>query len=126
MRFGLAAATIVKLNDEEWEEVRIIAGMDDPAAFLAHFELDCLAITLGEKGADLYVPNARFESRPEPVPVVDTVGAGDAFSAILAAGALFDTDPQALLHLACRAGAAAVQHPGAHHKMPSVVKAAFA
>jgi len=125
VRFGLAAATIVKLNNEEWEEVQIIAGIDDPAAFLAHFELDFLAITLGERGADLYVPNARFESRPEPVPVVDAVGAGDAFSAVLAAGALFGTDPQALLHLASPAGAAAVQHPGAHLELPEAVRAAF-
>ena len=125
VRFGLAAATIVKLNDEEWEEVRIIAGIDDPAEFLARFELDLLAITLGEKGADLYTPDALFESRLESVPVVDAVGAGDAFSAVLAAGALLGTDPQELLHLACRAGAAAVQHPGAHLELPEAVRAAF-
>ena len=56
---------------------------------------------------------------------VDAVGAGDAFSGVLAAGALLDTNQQQVLNLACTAGAAAVQHPGAHLQLPDEVKAAF-
>ena len=94
--------------------------------FVAHFALDCLAITLGEKGAQLHYAKDSYEKSLAPVPVVDAVGAGDAFSSVLAAGTLLHSNQQQILKLACIAGAAAVQHPGAHHKMPSVVKAAFA
>ena len=123
---GLAAATIVKLNDEEWVEIQRITDIDRPSEFVAHFALDCLAITLGEKGAQLHYAKDSYEKSLAPVPVVDAVGAGDAFSSVLAAGTLLDSNQQQILKLACIAGAAAVQHPGAHHKMPSVVKAAFA
>ena len=123
--FGLEAASIVKLNDEEWEEVRLIADVDRPVDLIGRFALDCLAITLGAKGAQLHYAKTSFEKRLEPVPVVDAVGAGDAFSGVLAAGALLDTNQQQVLTLACTAGTAAVQHPGAHLQLPDEVKAAF-
>ena len=126
VRFGLEAATIVKLNDEEWEAVRDIAAVAAPADLLARYALDCLAITFGGDGAQLHIPGASFAARPAPVSVVDAVGAGDAFSGILAASALLGTDPQQALDLACAAGASAVQHPGAHCPLPDAVKTAFA
>jgi sugar/nucleoside kinase (ribokinase family) len=51
--------------------------------------------------------------------LVDTVGAGDAFAAVLAAGVLRNgisnrTGLQATLQAACSAGAAAVSSKGAH------------
>ena len=123
---GLEAATIVKLNDEEWEEVRHITGIDAPAVFIERFGLDCLAITCGAEGARLHYADASFEKRLDPVPVVDAVGAGDAFSGVLAAGALLGTGREQVLDLACTAGSAAVQHPGAHLELPAEVKGAFA
>ncbi len=124
--FGLEAATVVKLNDEEWEAVRDIAAVASPADLLARYELDRLAITSGRNGAQLHIPGASFAARPAPVSVVDAVGAGDAFSGVLAASTLLGTDPQQALYLACAAGASAVQHQGAHSPLPESVKAAFA
>ena len=124
--FGLEAATIVKLNDEEWEAVRDIAAVAAPDDLIARYALDCLAITFGGDGAQLHIPGASFAARPAPASVVDAVGAGDAFSGVLAASALLGTDPQQALDLACAAGASAVQHPGAHCPLPESVKAAFA
>ncbi len=124
--FGLEAATMVKLNDEEWEAVRDIAAVATPTDLLACYALNCLAITFGGDGAQLHIPGASFAARPTPVPVVDAVGAGDAFSGVLAASALLDTDPQQALALACAAGANAVQHRGAHCPLPEAVKAGFA
>ena len=126
VRFGLEAATIVKLNDEEWEAVRDIAAVAAPADLLARYALDCLAITFGGDRAQLHIPGASFAARPAPASVVDAVGAGDAFSGVLAASALLETDPQQALELACAAGTSAVQHRGAHCPMPDAVKAAFA
>lgn len=125
VRFGLEAATIVKLNDEEWAAVQEIAAVATPAELIARYGLDFLAITLGAKGAQLHRSKVSFEQRLEPVPVVDAVGAGDAFSGVLAAGALLNTNQQQVLSLACTAGAAAVQHPGAHLELPAAVKAVF-
>lgn len=124
--FGLEAATMVKLNDEEWEAVRDIAAVATPADLFTRYALDCLAITFGGDGAQLHIPGASFAARSAPVSVVDAVGAGDAFSGVLAASALLGTDPQQTLDLACAAGANAVQHPGAHCPLPESVKAAFA
>ena len=124
--FGLEAATIVKLNDEEWEAVRDIAAVAAPEDLIARYALDCLAITFGGDGAQLHIPGASFAARPAAASVVDAVGAGDAFSGVLAASALLGTDPQQALDLACAAGASAVQHPGAHCPLPEAVKAAFA
>ncbi len=126
VRFGLEAATIVKLNDEEWEAVRDIAEIAAPADLLARYALDCLAITFGGDGAQLHIPGASFAARPAPAPVVDAVGAGDAFSGVLAASTLLETDPQQAVELACAAGASAVQHRGPHCPLPAAVKAAFA
>lgn len=124
--FGLEAATIVKLNDAEWEVVRGMAAVATPADLLARYALDCLAITYGGDGAQLHVPGALFTARAAPVPVVDAVGAGDAFSGVLAASVLLGVDPQQALDLACAAGANAVQHRGAHCPLPESVQAAFA
>ena len=126
VRFGLEAATIVKLNGEEWEAVRDLAAVSAPADLLARYALDRLAITFGRDGAQLHLPGASFAARPAPVSVVDAVGAGDAFSGVLAASALLGTRPQQALDLACAAGASAVQQRGAHCPLPQAVKAAFA
>ena len=126
VRLGLEAATIVKLNREEWEVVRDLTAVSAPADLLARYALDRLAITFGHDGAQLHVPGASFAARPAPASVVDAVGAGDAFSGVLAASALLGTNPQQALDLACAAGASAVQHRGAHCPLPQAVKAAFA
>ncbi|QBQ53802.1 carbohydrate kinase family protein [Nitrosococcus wardiae] len=48
------------------------------------FQLEWLLITLGEKGALLVVADNQFHwAKANPVKVVDTVGAGDAFSAVM-------------------------------------------
>ena len=121
---GLHFATIVKMNTEEWEALPSIGiTVDSPADLLAQFELDILAVTDGEGGACLYAHGGgTFNCAADLVEeVVDTVGAGDAFSAVLAAGVLRnginnEHGLQATLQAACSAGAAAVASKGAHVK----------
>lgn len=80
----------VKLNDEELKAL----GFDgDPESAAQHmrdaFELDLLVVTRGEAGA-LFV-TAEEVLQGEPVEVkglVDTVGAGDAFSSVVLLGML--------------------------------------
>lgn len=96
-RFSLQNASIVKLNDEE---LRILADMFKAGSGLAQaqgaelkrmFDIDRLIVTCGKDGAwqldssnDLcIVPPGKESSR-----IVDTVGAGDAFSAACILGTL--------------------------------------
>lgn len=122
---GLARATLLKLNDEEWEVIRRIAGKDTPDEMLEHFGLEAIALTRGEEGAELYTPGQVLRARSAPVPVVDTVGAGDAFSAALAAGVMLGADQAHTLETACAAGAAVVQQSGAQIVLPKDVLGAF-
>jgi fructokinase len=89
----LNGSTILKLN---LEEMAILAKMFDLEgketeildSLLARFPLDLIALTKGEKGSRLF---SRHEESTHPgfsVPVVDTVGAGDAFTAALVMGIL--------------------------------------
>ncbi len=125
VRRSLDETTMLKLSGEEWETIRQMTGQKSPQHLLEHFNLDALAITRGEAGAALYLPGQAFEAPSPRSPVVDTVGAGDAFSAVLAAGLLLDIDPGQILDLACAAGAAAVRQPGAQIILPDEVIAAF-
>jgi fructokinase len=83
------------LNDADWvklneaELTTLCPGYADlePAmqAFYAKFDLDTLVVTRGDKGAIAYNDAQHFVSVKPPVSanVVDTVGAGDAFAAVL-------------------------------------------
>ena len=84
-------STIVKLNDDE---VRIISEMifdssvdspEDEKAFVRRFfkrfDLHVVIVTKGGDGAMAYDGNDFFSSTCQDVDIVDTVGAGDSFSA---------------------------------------------
>ena len=122
---GLRRRTILKLNEEEWEVIRRISDCEMPVQLLERFDLDLIALTRGEEGAELYVPGGSFSARSGSVPVVDTVGAGDAFSAALAAGVMVGADPARIVEVACAAGAAVVQQRGAQIDLPDEVVSAF-
>lgn len=100
---SLDAADIVKVNEEElqslfaWyfgidpaappltgEEVRAACG-----ALLQKFKLEALIVTLGHRGSIYFgADGQQILTRDTPAPpfVIDTVGAGDAFSAIFLLG----------------------------------------
>jgi len=91
---SLTHADILKLN---MEELTILADMFDLSGntssiitdLMDVFNLIMVALTKGEKGSEIFTPE--FHSRannPEQYKAVDTVGAGDAFAAVLAAGYL--------------------------------------
>ena len=83
-------ADIVKLNDEELPRVSAMLGMGDGEAggmaegLLREFHLKLMCITRGARGSLLVSKDRRVEHRGFQVKVVDTVGAGDAFTACLA------------------------------------------
>jgi len=74
-----------------------------------------VAVTYGAAGAAMFAEGAETARVPAaPVPdVVNTVGAGDAFSAALTLAIQAGTPDEQALRTACAVGAAAVAHPSA-------------
>jgi fructokinase len=89
----LNKSRVLKLNDEEIQIVGpllAVTGGDDEiaAAFLAAYPLDFVVLTRGEGGGRIYSGDETIDSPAVRVEVADTVGAGDAFAAVVAVGLL--------------------------------------
>ncbi len=90
---SLGLANVLKLNDDE---LSILAGMFSLSGDLRQrierlvtmFEMKGVALTQGAAGSLLYYAGQWSVQSPQPVQVVDTVGAGDAFTAALTLGLL--------------------------------------
>lgn len=90
---SLALCSGIKLNDEE---LPVIAGMlglsgteeDILRALVDTCRLRIAMLTRGEKGSIMMTPDAVSVYEAEPVEVVNTVGAGDAFTAAAISGLL--------------------------------------
>jgi fructokinase len=116
---SLAACGIVKLNDEELKICRSLLhfpeGDDAFVAFLMdRFDLEWVCLTRGEEGSELYHHGERFRRDGVPTQrVVDTVGAGDAYTAVLAMGILSDWAPTMILDRSTLFAGAICTLPGA-------------
>jgi fructokinase len=84
----LRAATVVKCNDAELEWMTRELSLDgDPAeALLRRYPLTALCITLGADGCRLHAHGDTVWEKPPTISAIDTVGAGDSFSAALLHG----------------------------------------
>ena len=90
---SLQNADVFKLNDEELPVVvDLLSLADDPSVALAElverFDLRLIALTLGERGSVLVTPTQESSRPASRVDVVDSVGAGDAFTAAVTVGLL--------------------------------------
>lgn len=91
---SLEHCSALKINDEELVETgRMIGSSLSGDALVEHlmesFDIRQVALTQGAKGSVLYAEGERFEQPASLVSkeqIVDTVGAGDAFTAVLAMG----------------------------------------
>jgi len=108
---SLMLADWVKVNDEEL--ARLAGWFDDTsggesaqvAALMDRFALQRVVLTCGADGWRFYGPSGALlaQGPGEPQPhIVDTVGAGDAFTALLLAGLALERDLAATLSLANR------------------------
>lgn len=99
----------LKMNESELD---VIAAWDGPVgshedamrALQEKYQLDSMCVTLGADGALLLHAGELFVQKAFEVPVVDTIGCGDAFLGSWIAGMLAGISPQESL---CRAAAAA-------------------
>lgn len=120
------AANVVKIGADE---LAVLAGPGDvirAVRSLWHTGLRVVAVTQGAAGADLLTADMHCHVPAFPVDVVDTIGCGDAFMAVLLAG-LADLEgtppgPGDLTRIgrrACAAGALIATAAGALENMPT-------
>jgi len=109
IKASLAHCDILNLNQEESDIVKKIFGISGEDEELAGYLMDKLAVewvslTKGKSGSRLFTPQKEYavHIREDNADVADTVGAGDAYSAILAVGYLSKRDPQFIIELANR------------------------
>lgn len=87
-------ANVIKTNEEELKIIsqqlfnRVYKTQDTAKRLLDEYNLYLLCITLGSEGAYLYSQSDSDKTKFKVKNVVDTLGAGDAYSAILCLGYL--------------------------------------
>ena len=91
---SLHYADLLKVNDAELAEIQ--RTFDGPSAagdvmpwLMETFTISAVSLTRGSRGSQFYSRDGQINSPAMPgIPIVDTVGAGDGFAAILAAGCI--------------------------------------
>lgn len=121
----LQQATILKMNESEWNFVEAITSLHNPHELLDNFNLEIVAVTYGSNGAEIYVPGRMFVTMGDAKSVIDPVGAGDAFAAALAAGIIQGANLEYTLNVACQTGAEVVQSRGSLVNISEDLRSAF-
>lgn len=126
---SLCLADVLKINDEELPIVGGLFGLSGAEeavmeALCATYGLDLIALTRGGAGSCLW-SRADGASRHPGVPaeVVDTVGAGDAFTAALALGLVAGRSLDAINEHANRLAAHVCSQKGATPPVPEALRA---
>lgn len=110
---------IVKLNDEELRTVcpLLDLGGEDLESMARRlrevYELEVVCVTRGAEGSLLDTASETVAQPGVPVDVVDTIGAGDAFTAVLASGYLRGVPLERVSEAANRLGAWVASRTGA-------------
>lgn len=118
VRESMTLADIVKLNHEEVPKVMELLGLahaDEKSSaqqLISRFGLKLVCVTRGARGS-LLVADADFHEQPAlVVKVVDTIGAGDAFTAALVHEYLRGSSLATMNRVANRIGAWVASHAG--------------
>ena len=139
VRDGLALARILKINDEELPVVARLLGLNNgkPRSLeetaldlCGKFDLEMVVLTCGAEGAIRIGPGRVIEHgegvieryEGEAVKVVDTVGAGDSFTAAIAAGLLARIEPDRVFRHAARVAGYVCTQAGATPTLPESLR----
>jgi fructokinase len=127
LEHSLEHADVVKLNDEELPVVSRLLDLPGPAdealsALLKNHSLRLVVLTKGAAGSVLISPQGTSSLPGESVKVVDTVGAGDAFTAAVALGLLEGASLEAVHRRAARLAAFVCSQSGATPHVPGELR----
>ena len=120
---SLELANVFKLNDDELPIVAAIFGLTGTTTqqieqIAQRFNLRVVALTRGANGSLIYKEGRWSECGSRPVRVVDTVGAGDSFTAALVLGLLRKVDLDELNAIANEVARYVCSQAGATPPMP--------
>ena len=120
IRDSVAVCSVLKLSDEELDRVARACEIPSSKSELERlkmirekFGLRWVVMTEGAEGATLVLEKGSVRQPGAPAKVVDTVGAGDSFTAALTIGLLEESDPSEVLETACQVAAEVCSHAGA-------------
>ncbi len=119
VEYSLRTCDFLKINHEELDVVSSLFGLSGStqearvSQLSQRFQIPGICLTLAEQGSVIYRAGCFWKKTLPPTTVVDTVGAGDAFSACLAIGLLQGWDPARILDQASGLAAAVCQIRGA-------------
>ncbi len=121
---SLEAADVLKLSDEELDVLSQMFGVSGTdaqrlAGLARRFGLRLAAMTRGGRGAVIVGEEGVSDHPGIPAEVVDTIGAGDSFTASLAVGLLAGLDLDAINDRANRVAAAVCARAGAMAEIPA-------
>ncbi|MCX6910211.1 MAG: carbohydrate kinase [Verrucomicrobia bacterium] len=124
---SLRLANVLKLNDTELPVLAAMFGLGDSVreqlVALAHrFALRAVALTRGAHGSVLLADGVWSEHTGLTVKVVDTVGAGDAFTAAMALGLLAGRPLDDINRHANEVAAYVCSQPGATPALPQSLR----
>jgi fructokinase len=120
---SMQLANVLKMNQDELPvlaDLCHLSGSDTSMLkqLQSKFSLQLVALTRGEAGA-LIVRGEEISDLPGiQTHVVDTVGAGDAFTAMVALGLLQGLDLETINRKACQVASFVCMHSGATPRMP--------
>ncbi len=119
IRESVEHADVLKLSDDELNSVALACSIslaNDAASILRaiaeRFELSSVVMTRGDAGALFVSADKTIEQPGIPAEVVDTVGAGDSFTATLLVGLLRGDEVSRVLQRACEVASAVCAQPG--------------
>lgn len=114
---SLNIADFLKVNTEELSQLKKWFELPSEDKFAVRkliemFQIECVAITHGEKGAEFYSGSNSIKCGGKKIEVEDTIGAGDAFLAALLTGYMRQRSMKESLLLANKLGAFVATHYG--------------
>ena len=126
---SMRVSDVVKVNGEELVEICRVLGVEYTDQhlvardFIDEYKLEMFIVTCGTEGSFVYCEDQNASCLPTPaVEVVDTVGAGDAFTAIFVAGMLGGLEVRWAHMLAVEAAAYVCTQAGAMPILPDDIK----
>ncbi|MCA9123901.1 MAG: carbohydrate kinase [Planctomycetaceae bacterium] len=121
---SLAIANVLKLNDDELPVVAKLCGSSGNACDILQtlarrFDLGLVALTRGANGALLVRGDEVTDHPGVKTSVIDTVGAGDAFTATMTVGLLYGLDLAEITDYASQVAAYVCSKAGATPRLPA-------